>query len=105
MKTVPVQSSNLARVGYDAERRELRVEFHGGRVVDHVGVPPEAHSRLMSADSHGSDYARNIRKVYPTKDVTAAPATRQADDPAPQPRAGRPSGLDEAVQRYSKGRE
>jgi hypothetical protein len=68
MQLTPVQSSNIAAVGYDAIQNILHIQFKGNDTVyQHHGVPAEAHALMMSVDSIGSFYARNIKKNYPTK--------------------------------------
>lgn len=65
MKLTPVQSSNIAAVGYDAISNTLFVQFKGkDTVYSHHGVPVETYELMMSADSIGSFYARNIKKNY-----------------------------------------
>jgi hypothetical protein len=47
MNRTSVKSTNLKSLGYDAERRELEVEFQGGRVYVYSGVPKDVYDRLM----------------------------------------------------------
>ena len=54
IELTPVESSNVAAIGYDADSRELRVQFKGGAIYRYVGVPPEVHTALMGAPSKGS---------------------------------------------------
>jgi hypothetical protein len=82
MKTIPINSSNLKAVGYDPSTRELRVEFHSGAVHEHVGVPPERHSALMAADSHGKEYNAAIRDHYARKQMNA-PTAPMRDEGSP----------------------
>jgi hypothetical protein len=53
MNRVPVSSSNLESIGYDAESQTLEIEFHGGGIYKYFGVPPRVHEGLMNAGSHG----------------------------------------------------
>jgi hypothetical protein len=62
---VPVDSSNLATVGYDPATAHLEIEFVNGSVYCYGGVPAGIHSGLMSADSKGRYFHRFIRDVYP----------------------------------------
>lgn len=65
MILTPVKSSNLAAVGYDAAQNVLHVQFKGKETVyEHRGVPKEIYELMMSADSIGSFYARNIKSNY-----------------------------------------
>jgi KTSC domain len=65
MNRIPVQSSNLRSIGYEAETELLEVEFRTGGLYEYSGVPPEVHAALMSAQSHGSYFSREIRNRYP----------------------------------------
>lgn len=60
MERQPVQSSNLASIGYDPEARKLHVEFRSGAVYEYDHVAPEEHSMLMNAPSVGSHFAKQI---------------------------------------------
>ncbi len=64
MKRVPVSSSNLSSVGYDESNQVLEIEFHGGRVYQYFDVPKRIHQELMSANSHGKYFHRNIEDKY-----------------------------------------
>lgn len=67
MKLISVQSSNVAAIGYSSETRELQVQFRNGGTYSHFNVPPEAHSALMAAESHGRFYNENIKGTYPSR--------------------------------------
>lgn len=99
---IPVQSSNLSHVGYDADTQTLHVQFkNGGRRGTHANVPPELHQAMMSSDSLGGFYARHIRgrAAHPwepwTGDVTEAPepVAKDPDDTHPLSHI---EGIDEA---------
>jgi hypothetical protein len=61
----PVDSSNLAAVGYDKKQHILFISFLDGSIYSYDGVPPEEVTGLMKADSHGEYFYDNIRLVYP----------------------------------------
>lgn len=65
MIRTPVSSSNLRAVGYDAASRMLEIEFHTGGLYRYSGVSEATHRALMTAASHGSYFAANIKNVYP----------------------------------------
>jgi KTSC domain len=71
MRRRPVQSSNLASVGYDSRRRVLEVEFlESGLVYQYSGVPKSAYEELMSAASLGRYFNKFIRDGgYPYRQV------------------------------------
>jgi hypothetical protein len=64
MQRRPVNSSNLASVGFDSESETLEVEFNDGSVYQYFGVPVDVYRGLMSAGSHGSYFHQHIRNVY-----------------------------------------
>jgi hypothetical protein len=66
---VPVASSSIAAVGYDAARRELTVRFAGGGTYVYSGVPARAHRDLLAAESIGGHFNREIRNAYPYRQV------------------------------------
>ncbi|RZK30825.1 MAG: KTSC domain-containing protein, partial [Hymenobacter sp.] len=49
MNRVPVDSSNLSSVGYDAATKTLEIAFRSGGVYQYSYVPPNIHNELMSA--------------------------------------------------------
>lgn len=68
MKRVPVQSSNIASVGYDPASSTLEIEFHSGGVYQYSGVSSEVYEGLMNASSKGSYFHHNIKMAgYPFK--------------------------------------
>lgn len=61
---LPVASSMINSVGYDAETQTLDVEFKDGRVYSYGGVPQSEYDNMMSAQSVGKYFAQNIKNVY-----------------------------------------
>ena len=59
---VPVRSSTLASVGYDARSQTLEVEFKRGTVYQYYGVPAGVYEGLMRAQSHGHYLDRYVKK-------------------------------------------
>ena len=64
MRRIPVDSSALRSVGYDAASRVLELEFSSGDVYRYRNVPPNVYSELMAAESHGTYFALHIRPVF-----------------------------------------
>ena len=60
----PVASSNIAEIGYDPERRELRVLFTNGGLYRYLDVPEVEFNKLKSATSVGRYFANSIKNVY-----------------------------------------
>ena len=67
MEREKVKSSNLESVGYDEDKSLLEVEFKDGAVYQYSGVSSELHKQLISADSVGSFFQKNIRDWPTTK--------------------------------------
>lgn len=65
MERIPVSSSNLASVGYDADSQTLEIEFHNGGVYQYAGVPESEYEGLMGAESQGRYFHANIKNSYP----------------------------------------
>jgi len=62
MERIPVESSNLASVGYDSVTSTLEIEFLGGGIYQYFAVPQEIYDGLMNAASKGSYLHHNIKK-------------------------------------------
>jgi KTSC domain len=60
----PVDSSNLAQIGYDQEAQELYVEFISGSTYVYSGVPESTAQEIMNADSKGSYFNREIKPNF-----------------------------------------
>ncbi|HYH74979.1 MAG TPA: non-canonical purine NTP pyrophosphatase, partial [Candidatus Saccharimonadales bacterium] len=64
MHRIPVESSDIVSIGYDAENRLLEIEFHGGRLYQYRNVDSDIHEQLMRADSHGQYFNTFIHGRY-----------------------------------------
>lgn len=67
-KLHPVESSAVARIGYDPEAAEVYVEYLGGDLYVYEGVPAEVFEDLTSADSKGT-FVNAVIKEYPFRKV------------------------------------
>jgi KTSC domain len=65
MQHIPVSSSNLASVGYDAPTHTLEIAFQSGSLYRYSGVPSTAYRGLLAAGSHGTYFHSFIKDVYP----------------------------------------
>ena len=66
MERFPVESSNLASVGYDPESAVLEIEFKSGGIYEYSGVPQSVYDDLMNAASKGKYFHRYIKNSgYP----------------------------------------
>jgi hypothetical protein len=57
---IPVKSSQIAAVDYDGLSL-LTVQFNSGSTYQYQGVPPEKYAALMSAESVGAFFGKNIK--------------------------------------------
>lgn len=64
MQMIPVSSSDLASVSYDAASSTLYVRFHKGGTYSYSNVPESVYHALMNAPSKGQYFRANIRKSY-----------------------------------------
>jgi hypothetical protein len=69
MDRVPVSSSNIASVGYDADSQTLEVEFLKGGIYQYFQVPQNVHEDFMASSSKGQYHHQNIKNRYPTTRV------------------------------------
>lgn len=65
MEREPVNSSNLASIGYDAGSETLEVEFKNTGVYQYLNVPQFMWERLMQADSIGRFFNAEIKNAFP----------------------------------------
>lgn len=63
MERIPVQSSNLASVGYNADSLTLEIEFYHGGIYQYYGVPQDIYDGLINAPSKGTYFHQNIKSV------------------------------------------
>jgi len=66
-------------VAYDAQRSELEIAFHSGRVYRFSGVPASLHAWLMRSPGKGGMFNRLIRDRYAYQDVTPLGARETLD--------------------------
>lgn len=70
MNREPVQSTNLASVGYELESSTLEIEFHSGGIYQYFQVPSEIYEGIMNAGSKGKFFDLYIKKAgYPCTKV------------------------------------
>lgn len=67
MDRVPVNSKDLASVGYDPITQTLEVELLDKKIYHFYGVSNSDHEDLLSADSHGTYFSKYIKEKYPYK--------------------------------------
>ena len=64
MDRVPVNSSNVAEIGYDEDTQTLEVLFKNERVYQYFAVPSHVAGELMNAGSHGQYINQHIKGLY-----------------------------------------
>lgn len=74
MRRVPVRSTTLRSIGYDAATRTLEAEFRTGRVYAYSGVPPELWLSLLATRSKGRFFNLLIRDRFGFREVGRKPA-------------------------------
>jgi hypothetical protein len=65
----PVDSSCVARIGYDAETEEAYVEFLDSGTYAYLGVSARVFDEFTRADSKGTFVNRVIKPRYPARKV------------------------------------
>jgi hypothetical protein len=65
----PIDSSVVASVGYDRERRVLEVELTSGTVYQYLDVPPKDYMAFLAAESQGRFYNQTIKPNYEFRQV------------------------------------
>ncbi len=64
MERKPVDSSNIAAIGYDESSQTLEVEFKNGGVYQYFDVHLAEFEAFRDADSLGGYLAKNIKGKY-----------------------------------------
>ena len=64
MERQPVNSSNLAEVGYDSRTQTLEVCFKSGRTYQYFDVPERIGDGLRGAESPGGYLNREIKGKF-----------------------------------------
>lgn len=72
MQRLPVESSDLVSIGYDARERVLEIEFKEDRIYQYLDVEPDIYERFMRTDSYGEYFYAHINKHYRYKRVKGA---------------------------------
>lgn len=64
MEMIPVSSSAITAIGYDAETMRMRVRFTQGHAYDFCRVPAEIFQAFLNSYSKGGFYNDHIRDRY-----------------------------------------
>lgn len=65
----PVNSSNVASIGYDVGDQTVYVQFLNGSTYAYKGVQEHEYENLRTAPSVGSYLNRNFKNFYPYERV------------------------------------
>lgn len=69
MDRVPVRSSNIASVGYDATSATLEIQFNDGALYQYARVPEQHYRGLIGSGSVGGYFHRYIKRSYRYRQV------------------------------------
>jgi len=64
MEMIPVRSSAINAIGYDADTQRMKIIFTEGKTYDFCRVPPYIYNGLLTATSKGTYYNVHIRDRY-----------------------------------------
>ncbi len=64
MNRVPVVSSNIVEVGYDAGTQTMEILFNDGAVYQYFDVPQHVYESMVSADSVGKVFHATVKGAY-----------------------------------------
>jgi hypothetical protein len=73
--SITMESSAIAQVAYDWQRRIMQIEFRDGGICQYAGVSLHTYQELLKADSKGGYFNRNIRPKF---SHTVLRSTKQA---------------------------
>jgi len=68
-KMFPVDSSSIARIGYDVNAEEAYVEYRGTGLYAYSDVPPSVFADLIRAESKGAFVNDVIKRRYPFRKI------------------------------------
>jgi hypothetical protein len=69
MQRIPVQSHEIAVVGYQADSRVLEITFRRGGVYHYFDVPQQVHEEFLKAVSLGNYFATEIKERFRYKKI------------------------------------
>jgi hypothetical protein len=76
---IPVESSSIRAIGYDAAAQRLYVEFHDGDRYVYDDVGGRAHHDLVNAESIGAHFNQHVRNVFPCRKAVTTRHLREVD--------------------------
>ena len=70
MDRIPVESSNLRSIGYDAASQTFEVEFKSHAIYQYYNVPEQIWMELEAAPSKGKYYSSQIKDRFLSQRVS-----------------------------------
>lgn len=64
-----VKSSNINKIGYNSDEKQLLVEFKGGKTFSYKYVTSAEYDELRNADSVGSHFSKFIKNTKECQEV------------------------------------
>jgi KTSC domain len=61
MEMVPVTSTQIAAVGYDADTKKMRIEFNNGSLYEYSNVTQEIFDGIVNAASPGGAFTASVK--------------------------------------------
>lgn len=61
MDMIEVKSSNIRKIGHDAARKVLAIEFTSGQTYEYQDVAPDVFEKMRTAESVGKFFFGNIK--------------------------------------------
>jgi hypothetical protein len=89
MNRVPVVSSVIEEVGYNASCRTLEILFKSGAIYLYYFVPQDVHDALMAADSKGSYFNKQIKGLFEHHQIAEPYDNAKANKRPRKARAGK----------------
>lgn len=69
MNRIPVVSSNIKSIGFEATNNVLEVEFHSGGIYKYRNVSQAIFDSFLKSSSKGSFFDQYIKDKYPTNKI------------------------------------
>lgn len=67
-----VDSSNIAAIGYDNEKRVLAITFKSGDVFHYAGIGPDLALEFYQAESKGRFYTQRLKGKFTGQKMTGS---------------------------------
>jgi len=70
MEYISVESSNIEKIGYDDQKRQLHILFLKKTHYIYYDVPVKTYEEFLASDSKGRFFAQFIKGMYAYQNVT-----------------------------------